>query len=190
MRSSRMLSACLLLALGACGSRTSIESGVYDDGGSEAPTPIPEPEPQPVPTPTPTPTPIPEPEPEPPPPMPPEPKPMPEPQPPPPDLLTIVACPVECQGGCSFPGNVVGTRGDTGELIIPSELGPGSCTAEVPSGVAVWLEAQVNPGFFFVRWTNVDNWAPCPCALSGDPVCVFTATGPGTVYCGAVYGQL
>lgn len=186
----RVCGVSLLLAVTACGSRSSLDAGVLDDDSPPAPTREPEPEPK-----MPRPTPVPEPVPEPPPTMAPMPEPAPEPEPePPPDveLVTVAGCPSQCLGGCRFPGTVIGTRLDTGEEVFPTKLdGPGSsCSADLPVGTELELEATVKFGFAFVWWTNVPNWAPCPCADSSDPVCIFTVTASNNVYCGAVYEEL
>jgi hypothetical protein len=114
------------------------------------------------------------------------PEPTPEPEPEPVELATIAGCPSQCLGGCAFPGSVIGTRLDTGDVVLP--VG-NSCTTAVPVGVQVRLEATVNRGFEFIRWANVNNWDPCPCAEAVDPVCVVTATEASAVYCGAVYAE-
>jgi hypothetical protein len=100
----------------------------------------------------------------------------------------VAGCVSQCYGGCTFPGIVYGDRLDTGASIIPSgDTGGGSgysCGASVPAGTEVLLEAVANEGFRFVEWLSVGNWQPCPCALSGDPVCRFVVNVDG-IYCGA-----
>jgi len=161
MRVSRARPSALLLlvALAGCGARSTLEMPEPDEDAG--PQPIQDPRPQPI------------------------------------EYVTVGGCNSFCEGGCSYPGLVVGTRLDTMEIVIPSDLLPEdfpsgsgfSCTADLPRGVALSLEARVEPGFRFVRWSASlnDKWAPCPCLASIEPICNLIVDGP--VYCGAVYRE-
>jgi hypothetical protein len=132
-------------------------------------------------------------------PQPPDPNPQP-PLPPPPQqqAALIGGCAQLCEGGCSHPGLVVGTRLDTGEIVIPVDIVPDdyktagglSCGVDLPLGTELMLEARVEPGFRFVRWMDSVSkealgWGPCPCTDSTDPICFLIVSE--SVYCGGAY---
>jgi hypothetical protein len=178
----------LVFALGvaACGARSPLETPELFDEQPPSPTPIENPQP-----PDPKPVIVTQ---------PPQPDPRPEREPTPapqPQSVTIGGCPMICEGGCAGPGLVVGTRLDTSQIVIPSDITPEqypkasgfTCGVDLPVGVDLLLEARVEPGFRFVRWADSVavslGWGACPCRDSTDPMCFFSVEK--RVYCGAVY---
>ncbi|HKY41022.1 MAG TPA: hypothetical protein VJN18_34040 [Polyangiaceae bacterium] len=154
----------LVFLLAGCGARSPLEAGELGLGDEPDPTPKPGP--------------VPEPEPE------PEPEPV--------DYVRVAGCVSLCQGGCAFPGRVFGTRLDTGEVVFPMPLPSGTsgrCSAELPRGASLRVEAQINAGFRFLWWENAGNdmWAPCPYSGSVEPTFELVVEEP--VYCGAVFAK-
>jgi hypothetical protein len=111
----------------------------------------------------------------------------------------VAGCNVECVDCAVIDSDtyVIGRTAGRAEPLFAGPPSPGaaySCSASVPVGETVVLEAHGSPSFEFVTWrqhpaTPADY---CPCAGSSDPTCRVTvapevAASYGRAYCGAVW---